>query len=76
MTDLESGFIGIGALAEKLAMSKRTIWRIVGRGDLPVTKIGRRTLISIAEVKRWLAGHAPPTPGATMTGISRRFGPR
>lgn len=55
-TDMESGFIGVTHLAEKLALSTRTIWRTIERGELRVMRIGRRTLIPLAEVRRWLAG--------------------
>ncbi len=72
-TDLESGFIGVTHLAEKLALSTRTIWRTIERGELRVMRIGRRTLIPLAEVRRWLAGQETPTTGANVTNLSRQF---
>ena len=64
MHELESGLIGIRELAIRLAISARSVWRIIERGELRVTRIGRRTLISKAEIAKWLAGHETPTPGA------------
>jgi len=73
ITDVEAGLIGVQELARKLSISVRSIWRIVGRGELDIIKIGRRSLISKAEVSRWLSGHAVQTPGATTTNLGRRF---
>lgn len=72
-TDIESGFIGVAHLAEKLALSTRTIWRTIERGELRVMRIGRRTLIPLAEVRRWLAGQETSTTGANVTNLSRQF---
>ena len=74
--ELESGLIGIRELANKLAISARSVWRIIERGELGVTRIGRRTLISKAEVARWLAGCSMPTSDARMSNVTRRFAAR
>ncbi len=71
-SDIEAGFIGVAHLAEKLALSTRTVWRIVERGELPVKRIGRRTVIPLADVRKWL-GDETPTPGANATNLSRQF---
>lgn len=71
-SDIEAGFIGVAHLAEKLALSTRTVWRIIERGELPVKRIGRRTVVPLAEVRKWLGG-SEPTPGANVTGIGRQF---
>lgn len=71
--DIEGACIGIKPLAEKLGLSSRTVWRIVERGELPTLQIGRRRLIRLADVRRWLAGHEVQTPGANITDLSRQF---
>ena len=55
--ELEGGFIGVRELANKLAISTRSVWRIIQRKELTPVRIGRRrSLLSKAEVERWLAG--------------------
>lgn len=76
LVELESGFIGIRELANRLAISARSVWRIIERGELSVTRVGRRTLISKAEIGKWLAGRASPTPGAHGSNIARQLAPR
>ncbi len=71
-TDIEGACIGIKALAEKLGLSSRTVWRIIERGELPTLQIGRRRLIRLSDVRHWLAGHETPTPGANVTNLSRQ----
>lgn len=74
MTEIQGGCIGITALADRLSVSTRTVRRIVDRGELPVVRIGRRVVIRLAEVSRWLDGRqTTPTPSANVTGIGRRF---
>ncbi len=73
VTDIQGACIGIGDLARQIGLSRRTIHRILARGELPTIRIGRRRLIRLAEVRQWLAGCETPTPGANVTGIGRQF---
>jgi len=41
-SDIESALIGVNLLAERLQLSRRTIHRILARGELPSLQIGRR----------------------------------
>ena len=54
--DIEGSLIGLKHLADKLAVSRRTVHRIIERGELPTLKIGRRRLVRLAELRRWLDG--------------------
>ncbi len=54
--------IGINHLAKKLGLSRRTIHRILARGELPSLQIGRRRLIRLSDVRYWLAGCETPAP--------------
>ena len=74
--ELESGFIGIRELANRLAISARSVWRIIERGELNVTRIGRRTLVGKAEVAQWLAGHQVSPPSEHVTNAGRQLSPR
>ena len=71
-TELESACIGISHLAERLGLSRRTIHRILARGELSSLRVGRRRLVRLVEVHRWLAGHEAETPG-NKTNLGRRF---
>jgi excisionase family DNA binding protein len=59
-SDIESALIGINHLAERLGLSRRTIHRILARGELRALKIGRRRLVRLAELRRWLDGRETP----------------
>jgi excisionase family DNA binding protein len=72
-TNLESAFIGINHLAERLGLSRRTIHRILLRGELHSLQIGRRRLIRLSDVRVWLSGCETPTPGANVPNLSRQF---
>ena len=61
-SDIESALIGISHLAERLGLSRRTIHRILARGELPSIQIGRRRLVRLSDVRHWLAGHEVATP--------------
>jgi excisionase family DNA binding protein len=75
LADIEAGYIGVKELAARLAVSSRSVWRIIERGELNVTRIGRRTLLSRAEVARWLAGRQV-SPPSQMTNAARQLAPR
>lgn len=74
-SDVESALIGISHLAERLGLSRRTIYRILARGELPSLQIGRRRLVRLTELSRWLNGHDPKL-GANVTDLNRQFGIR
>lgn len=78
IVDIEAGYIGIKELAARLAISTRSIWRIIERGELSATRIGRRTLVAKSEVAHWLAGRQveTPTPGGNTTNIHHQFAVR
>jgi excisionase family DNA binding protein len=66
-TDIESALIGIIHLAERLELSRRTIQRILAKGDLPSLQIGRRRLVKLSELHRWLDGCGAPPQGQKIT---------
>jgi excisionase family DNA binding protein len=72
-TDIEGSCIGIKALAEKLGLSSRTVWRFIERGEFPTLQIGRRRLIPLSDVRHWLTGYEVKTPAASVTIASRQF---
>ena len=66
-TDIESALIGINHLAERLGLSRRTIQRILAKGDLPSLQIGRRRLVKLSELHRWLDGRGVSPQGQNIT---------
>ena len=54
--DYESGFIGLKALADYLAISLRTVHRMVAAGELPSIKVGHRRLVRRSAIETWLSG--------------------
>jgi excisionase family DNA binding protein len=54
LADTEGSLIGLKPLADKLSVSRRTVHRIIERGELRTLKIGRRRLVRLAELRRWL----------------------
>jgi len=68
LADIEGSLIGLKHLADKLAVSRRTVHRIIERGELPTLKIGRRRLVRLAELRRWLDGRETlPLPDQRRT---------
>ncbi len=39
-----------------IGLSRATIYRAIQSGHLPAHKVGRRTLLLVDDLKRWLAG--------------------
>ena len=60
-SDIESALIGISHLAERLGLSRRTIHRILSRGELPSLQIGRRRLIRLFDSRAWVSGATDAT---------------
>jgi len=44
----------IAALAERWGISRATVYNIIARGELEITKIGRRTIITEEQERAWL----------------------
>ncbi len=42
--------------AERLAVSRATLYRMVQRGELPIVRIGSAVRIPVSALERWLAG--------------------
>jgi excisionase family DNA binding protein len=54
-TDEEEPFYSVHSLAQKLAISDRTVRDMLNRGELPCYRIGPQRRIDPADVRRWLA---------------------
>ncbi len=54
MQELQS--VDVRYVAEQLAVSARTIHRLISSGELPSFKVGRRRLVRVAVLRSWLAG--------------------
>lgn len=76
LADIEIGYIGVKELAARLAVSSRSVWRLIERRELAVVRVGRRTLVAKSEVAKWLAGNEPQTLGVRLSNIARQLSPR
>ena len=74
--EIQDVFIGINHLAERLSLSRRTVARILARGELPSLRIGRRRLVRLADLRSWLNGCEVETLGANVSNIARPFAAR
>jgi excisionase family DNA binding protein len=50
-TENEGGLIAVKQAAERLAVSPRTVWRMIAEGQLKVVRIRRCTRLSKAEIE-------------------------
>ena len=55
--DLGGGPLRVEEAAEHLGISRSYAWQLVGRGELGAVRIGRRTLVSQAELARFIEAH-------------------
>ena len=73
-TDIEAALIGINHLAERLGLSRRTVHRILARGELALDSASADAAsFGSRSYADWLAGHEVPTPGANVTNPHRQF---
>ena len=71
---MEIDAIAISEAARRLAISSRTIHRLIKRGELPSILIGRRRLIRRQTLADWLAGLEQPHVSADRP-VGRREEP-
>jgi excisionase family DNA binding protein len=46
--------LGLDGAAEATGVSRRTLQRAIAAGALPVTRVGKRTLIRVDDLRAWL----------------------
>lgn len=50
--------LSVDETADWLAISKPTIWRMIRRGEIPVVKIGQRTIrIKMSDIEDYIQAH-------------------
>lgn len=50
-----SGLLTVAAVAERLAVSRAMVYRLVDRGDLPAHRIGRAVRVPLAGLDAYLS---------------------
>jgi predicted DNA-binding transcriptional regulator AlpA len=62
----ETRFVSVARFAELVSLSERTCWNLIRRRQLPVYRIGRRTLVRVEEGVEALvrAGRRRRTPAS------------
>jgi excisionase family DNA binding protein len=52
---MNNGYLTIAQFRELYPMGSSTLYRLVARGELRITKIGSASRIAVDEAKRWAA---------------------
>jgi len=55
LTNEQAGYLTISQFLEYFPMGRSSLYRIVGRGELPIIKVGRSSFLSKADVIAWEA---------------------
>jgi excisionase family DNA binding protein len=48
--------LNVREVCELLRVSRPTVYRLIAGGDLPIVKVGDRTLFRLPDVERFIAG--------------------
>jgi len=54
----ESTFVTVDEIARELRVSKMTVYRLIERGDLPATRVGRSIRIKVADYHAYMKREA------------------
>ena len=54
--------ISIGESAHRSGMGRTAIYDAINRGDLPLRKVGRRSLILVSDLQAWINSWPTATP--------------
>lgn len=68
--------LSVSESAQAVGISEREVWRRIASGELPVVRIGRRTLVHVAALDAFLAACAAPVTttapaGTVAEGVAR-----
>lgn len=53
-------FMSVREAARRLAVSRTTVYELIGDGELRIVKLGSRTLVPVAELMRFAAELSDP----------------
>jgi excisionase family DNA binding protein len=56
----------IDAAADRLAISRATLYRLIQRGELPVIHIGSAVRVPVSALERWLDEQLATPSGASL----------
>jgi excisionase family DNA binding protein len=65
MTNNQILAVGIAEAVRLTGMGRSSLYSAIKRGELPIRKSGRRTLLMIEDIQRWLANLPTPRPVET-----------
>jgi excisionase family DNA binding protein len=49
--------ITVREVAERLAVSRRHVWRIISQGELPAIKFGKSTRVRVMDLEQFIERH-------------------
>jgi excisionase family DNA binding protein len=64
---LDRPLLGVRSVAAKLAVSEKTVRRLIEAGQLPALRVGGQIRIDPGELEHWLFDSAPKTPADEAT---------
>ncbi len=65
---------GVAGVVRMHGVSASTVWRAIRAGKLPVSRVGRRVLISAADAEQYFSGAASAAAGRTKVRAAKRRG--
>ncbi len=70
-----SRLVGVDAAANMLGISPGYLYRMLRAGDLPIVKLGGRTLLAVSEIDKFVAAQSraflnKPTPKAQRAALA------
>jgi excisionase family DNA binding protein len=60
MADSQSLAVSIAEAVRLTGIGRSSLYEAIRRGDLPIRKSGRRTLLLMEDLRQWLAGLPAP----------------
>jgi excisionase family DNA binding protein len=72
----DSPFLTLGEVLRYLRVNARTVYRLIGTGELPASRIGRQWRIRRSDFEQWLEAQRVGSPVAVRQDDRRHEGPR
>ena len=57
MTGTERATLTVAETAARLGLGRNATYEAIRRGEIPALRVGRRLLVPVAALDRWLQGH-------------------
>ena len=61
--------VPVSEAADLIGCSTSMLWKLIARGDIAKAKVGRRTVVRVAELERYLADSEAAGQGVTHPNV-------